>query len=128
MSIGQLQDEVRQRISTVASQTTIAEDRRALLARIQGDMAQLRAKVRDLELLAEEQETCADLPDAHPTCMRFGSLNFSVRSTVHMKLPSTIHRAEESDAVVAMVTQHKRRYEELQKGLREANLEVCLPI
>jgi hypothetical protein len=33
-------------------------------------------------------------------------------------------RAEESDAVVALVTQHKRGYEELQKALREAKLEV----
>ncbi len=35
-------------------------------------------------------------------------------------------RIEEGDAVVAVVTQHKRSYEELQRALRNANLEVCL--
>ena len=36
--------------------------------------------------------------------------------------------AEESDAVVALVAQHKRSYEELQKAFREAKLEVlCQP-
>lgn len=92
MSIGQLQDEVRHRISTVAAQTTAADDRRALLARIQGDMAQLRAKVRDLELLAEEQETCADKPDALPLVMQ----------RVQSETPSVIHTLTTMDIKITL--------------------------
>ena len=46
---------------------------------------------------------------SHPLCMNSTSSAF---------------RIEEGDAVVAVVTQHKRSYEELQRALRNANLEV----
>ena len=35
-------------------------------------------------------------------------------------------RIEEGDVVVAVITKHKRSYEELQRALRQANLEVHL--
>ena len=55
--ISLLHQEVWQAIASISSPGTATEDRRAMQARVQADMARLRAKTRDLELLAEEQET-----------------------------------------------------------------------
>ena len=55
--ISLLHQEVWQAVASISSQLIANEDRRALQARVQADMARLRAKTRDLELLAEEQET-----------------------------------------------------------------------
>ena len=50
-------------------------------------------------------------------------------ATIRLKPASTesmLHafRIEEGDVVVGVVTEHKRSYEELQRALRQANLEV----
>ena len=58
-AILQLHEDVRQAITSISLPAMSGEDRRAMQARIQADMAKLRAKTRDLEMLAEEQETCA---------------------------------------------------------------------
>jgi hypothetical protein len=60
-AIAQLHEDVRQAITSISSPAMAGEDRRAMQARIQSDMAKLRAKTRDLEMLAEEQETCVHL-------------------------------------------------------------------
>ena len=52
------------------------------------------------------------------------STTLGIESVVLSDLECNAFRIEEGDAVVAVVTQHKRSYEELQKALRNAHLEV----
>ena len=51
-------------LATFAETSTLKPESRELTQAIQGHMAEMRAKMRDLELLAEEQDMCA-----HVTCI-----------------------------------------------------------
>jgi hypothetical protein len=51
-------------LATFAETSTLKPESRELTQAIQGHMAEMRAKTRDLELLAEEQDTYA-----HVACM-----------------------------------------------------------
>lgn len=58
LSICQLHDSIKHEICCIDSDFPDAENPRKLQAKIQSDMTQLRARMRELELLADEQETC----------------------------------------------------------------------
>ena len=55
--ICQLHETIRQKIASIGSPSFDEETPRTLQAHIQAHMTQLRGKMRQLELLAEEQET-----------------------------------------------------------------------
>ncbi len=57
LCICKLHDTIKQEILDVGSNAPDAENPRSLQAKIQANMTQLRARMRDLELLADEQET-----------------------------------------------------------------------
>ena len=58
LSICRLHDCIKHEISSTYSESPDAQNPRKIQAKIQSDMTQLRARMRELEMLADEQETC----------------------------------------------------------------------
>ena len=58
LCISKLHDTIKQEIFSVGFNAPDAENPRSLQAKLQANMTQLRARMRELELLADEQETC----------------------------------------------------------------------
>lgn len=55
--LGRLHDTISQEIATLSSNAPELDNYRTLQAQIRADMTQFRAHMRDLEFLADEQET-----------------------------------------------------------------------
>ena len=108
------------------AQTSAAKpESRELMQTIQGNMSTMRAKTRDLELLAEELDTYASANVHCLSCTVFWRVGLATLLLQHALSAYAACRPEESEALARRVNEHKAQYERLQKAWREANLQAC---